>query len=38
MPLSLLVEPLELASDAVLNIPSEIKTKTFQQKKDLTAR
>ncbi len=32
MPLSLLVEPLELASDAVQNIPSEIKTKTLQQK------
>jgi hypothetical protein len=32
MPLSLLVEPLELASDAVQNIPSEIKTKTLQHK------
>jgi hypothetical protein len=33
MPLSLLVEPLELASDAVQNIPSKIKTKTLKQKK-----
>ncbi len=34
MPLSLLVEPLELASDAVQNIPSETRTKKFQQKNE----
>jgi hypothetical protein len=33
MPLSLLVEPLELASEAIQNIPSKMKTKTLQQKK-----
>jgi hypothetical protein len=34
MPLSLLVEPLELASDAVQNIPSETRAKKVQQRNE----
>ncbi len=34
IPLSLLVEPLELASDAVENIPNETRTKKAQQKNE----